>query len=56
MFWLLFLALMILVPLLAGVHTWHEQRQKATIVGEAARSSRSERNSDVLPVPGSPRL
>jgi hypothetical protein len=29
MFWLLFLALMILVPLLARVHTWHEQRQKA---------------------------
>jgi hypothetical protein len=56
MFWLIFLALLLLIPTLAGVHTWRDLRQGMTLVADAAPSSQRERSSDVLSLPRNPRL
>ncbi|MEI6777963.1 MAG: hypothetical protein WCK70_13765 [Chloroflexales bacterium] len=56
MFWLIFLALMLLIPTLAGVYTWRELRQDLVLAVNTAPSSQYERSSNVLSLPGSPRL
>ena len=57
MFWLLLLALMLLVPVLAGVHTWRELRRGGDLV-VSTLAARAEAQADpkALPNAGSAAL